>query len=112
MADTREIATTINNAGREVFSFSSAVREMHGEEQSKLALDDWLDIFNAMPNRPESSTRYWRSITLLAASRLAARLCEKPCCEVPIRRNFDLDARSRSQDQSPDEEIVVRAHQV
>jgi hypothetical protein len=38
MADTHEMPTTINNAGGEVFSFSTAVRQMYGEEQSRLAL--------------------------------------------------------------------------
>jgi len=111
MVDKHELATTINNASREAFSFSAAVREIHGEAQSRLALDDWLDILDEMPSPPETSARYWRSITLLAAGRLADRLCEEPGSDVSVRRTFDYGRRSQSQDQSPDQE-TISAHQV
>jgi hypothetical protein len=60
-------------ADRELAAFFSAVRELFGAEQARLAAEDWLHELAAMNILPFSSYE-WRRITLEVAARLATRV--------------------------------------
>jgi hypothetical protein len=65
-----EEATT---AEQELTAFFKAVMNLFGPEQAELSADDWLNELTATEALP-SSMREWRSITLKASARLAARV--------------------------------------
>ena len=61
-------------AERELGTFISAVRELFGSEQARLAIEDWLDELVLMETLPGLTGRDWRSITIAASARLANRV--------------------------------------
>jgi hypothetical protein len=61
-------------AERELEAFVSAVAESYGEDQARLATEDWLLELEMMDVVPEPSSGLWRTLTIVSASRLAARL--------------------------------------
>jgi hypothetical protein len=67
-------AKLMTMAERELGAFISAVTELFGSEQARLAAEDWLDELVLMEALPELTSRYWRSITIAASARLANRV--------------------------------------
>ena len=61
-------------AERELGSFISAVTELFGSEQARLAVEDWLDELELMETLSGLNVRNWRSITIAASARLAIRV--------------------------------------
>jgi hypothetical protein len=55
-------------------AFFSAVSELFGSEQARLAVEDWLDELELMETLPGLTVRNWRSITIAASARLANRV--------------------------------------
>jgi hypothetical protein len=62
----------------ELGAFISAVTELFGAEQARLAADDWLDELVLTEERPGLTSRDWRSITIAASARLANRVNASP----------------------------------
>jgi hypothetical protein len=67
-------AKLMTMAERELGAFFSAVSELFGSEQARLAVEDWLDELALMETLPGLTGRDWRSITIAASARLAIRL--------------------------------------
>jgi len=67
------IADVAKMAERELAAFFNAVRKLFGATQAELAANDWLQELEATDTLPVA-TREWRSITIHAARRLAARI--------------------------------------
>ena len=61
-------------AERELGAFISAVTELFGSEQARLAAEDWLDELVSMETLPGLTSRDWRLITIAASARLANRV--------------------------------------
>ena len=61
-------------AERELGAFISAVTELFGSEQARLAAEDWLDELVLMETLPGLTSRDWRLITIAASARLANRV--------------------------------------
>src|SRR4029077_9165385 len=55
----------------ELGAFISAVTELFGSEQARLAAEDWLDELLLMETLPGLTSRDWRLITIAASARLA-----------------------------------------
>src|SRR6202049_1668849 len=51
-----------------------AVTELFGPEQARVAAEDWVDELGFVDILPEPAGRDWRSVTIVAAARLAKRL--------------------------------------
>ncbi len=66
---------TLKNAEREISSFYRAVLELHGKQQAQKAARDWIELMEAMTSPMDATIRYWRRVTILAADRLASRIC-------------------------------------
>jgi hypothetical protein len=60
-------------ANRELSAFFSAVTELFGSEQAERSAEDWLQELMASHDLP-ASTRQWRTLTVIAAARLASRV--------------------------------------
>ena len=67
-------AFLMSMANRELASFMTAVTASYGPEQARFAAEDWLEILESKECLPEPSSRGFRSITVVAASRLANRV--------------------------------------
>ena len=67
-------AKLMTMAERELGAFISAVTELFGFEQVRLAAEDWLDELVLMKTLPGLTSRDWRSITIAASARLANRV--------------------------------------
>jgi hypothetical protein len=67
-------ARLMTMAERELGAFISAVTELFGSEQARLAAEDWLDELALMEAMPGLTSRDWRSITIAASARLANRV--------------------------------------
>ncbi|MBV9766417.1 MAG: hypothetical protein JOZ48_16335 [Acidobacteriaceae bacterium] len=52
----------------------SAVTELYGPEQARIAAEDWIYRFESTDEPFEFTTGEWRRITIAAASRLATRV--------------------------------------
>jgi DMSO/TMAO reductase YedYZ molybdopterin-dependent catalytic subunit len=61
-------------AERELGAFISAVTELFGPEQARLAAEDWVDELELMDALTGPTRRDWGSITVAASARLASRL--------------------------------------
>jgi hypothetical protein len=61
-------------AERELGAFISAVTELFGSEQVRLAAEDWLDELELTETLPGLTSRDWRLITIAASARLAKRV--------------------------------------
>jgi hypothetical protein len=61
-------------AERELGAFISAVTELFGSEQVRLAAEDWLDELELTETLPGLTSRDWRLITISASARLAKRV--------------------------------------
>jgi hypothetical protein len=61
-------------AERELFAFVNAVTELFGPDQARIAAEDWLEESELMDVPPRSTIRDWRSVTIAASARLAARI--------------------------------------
>jgi hypothetical protein len=61
-------------AERELGAFVSVVADLYGGDQARLAAEDWLLELEMMDVVPEPSKGVWRTLTIISASRLAARL--------------------------------------
>lgn len=70
-----DLTKIVANAEREIASFHKAVLEKYGPSEARLALLDWLDIMESLESLPDKTIRYWRQVTIMAASRLAGRVC-------------------------------------
>jgi hypothetical protein len=73
-SDGPTFARLMTMADRELGAFISAVTELFGSEQVRLAAEDWLDELVLMETLPGVTSRYWRSITIAASARLANRV--------------------------------------
>jgi len=67
-------AKLMTMAERELGAFISAVTELFGTEQARLAAEDWLDELFIMEPLLGWTSRDWRSITIAASARLAGRV--------------------------------------
>ena len=67
-------AKLMTMAERELGAFISAVTELFGSEQVRLAAEDWLEVLVLMATLPGLTSRGWRSITIAASARLATRV--------------------------------------
>lgn len=61
-------------AERELSAFIGAVTELFGPEQARPFVEDWLEESELADSPPLSTERNWRSVTMAASVRLAARL--------------------------------------
>ena len=62
-------------AERELGAFITAVTELFGPEQAKLAAVDWIDELELMDDLPGPNERHWGAVTVAAAlAQLARRL--------------------------------------
>jgi hypothetical protein len=61
-------------AERELGAFINAVTDLYGADQARLAAEDWILELEMMDAMPEMSRSVWRKLTIVSASRLAARL--------------------------------------
>lgn len=61
-------------AERELSSFIGTVTELFGPEQARASAEDWLEESELTDSPPLSRERNWRSVTIAASARLAARL--------------------------------------
>ena len=73
-SDGPTFAKLMTMAERELGSFISAVTELFGSEQARLATEDWLDELVLMEALPGLTSRDWRLITIAASARLANRV--------------------------------------
>ena len=73
-SDGPTFAKLMTMAERELGSFISAVTELFGSEQARLAVEDWLDELELMETLSGLNVRNWRSITIAASARLAIRV--------------------------------------
>ena len=73
-SDGPTFAKLMTMAERELGAFISAVTELFGSEQARLAVEDWLDELVLMEPLPGLTSRDWRSITIAASARLANRV--------------------------------------
>ena len=69
----------IGMAERELGAFMSAVTELYGPEQARIAAEDWIYTFEATDEPFGFTTGQWRNITIQAAWLLATRLLESGC---------------------------------
>jgi hypothetical protein len=67
-------AKLMTMAEREIGAFISAVTELFGSEQARLAAEDWLDELVLIETLPGLTSRDWRLITIAASARLANRV--------------------------------------
>jgi hypothetical protein len=67
-------AEQIRMAERELSAFISAVAELFGPQQARLAAEDWLDESESTDSPPRLTSRDWRAVTVAASARLANRL--------------------------------------
>lgn len=58
---------------RELSAFFRAVTELYGPEQAEASTEDWLRELMASNDLP-ASARDWRTLTIVAAARLASRV--------------------------------------
>ena len=61
-------------AERELSSFISAVTELYGTKQARLAAQDWLEESKLVDEKALSTERNWRAVTIAASARLAFRM--------------------------------------
>jgi hypothetical protein len=73
-SDGPTFAKLMTMAERELGSFISAVTELFGSKQARLAVEDWLDELELMETLSGLNVRNWRSITIAASARLAYRV--------------------------------------
>jgi hypothetical protein len=73
-SDGPTFAKLMTMAERELGAFISAVTELFGSEQARLAADDWLDELVLMEPLPGLTSRDCRLITIAASARLANRV--------------------------------------
>ena len=67
-------ADQIQMAQRELSAFISAVTDLFGPQQARLAAEDWLDESESMDSPPRPTSRDWRTVTVAASAMLANRL--------------------------------------
>jgi len=60
-------------AERELGAFVSAVAELFGPEQARLAAEDWLEELMLMEELPGSTSHDWRRITVAVPARGAGK---------------------------------------
>ena len=72
--DVPTFAKLMTMAERELGAFLSAVTELFGSEQARLAAEEWLDELLLMEALPGLTSRDWRLITIAASARLANRV--------------------------------------
>ena len=77
-SDGPAFAKLMTMAERELGAFISAVTELFGSEQARLAAEDWLDELVLMETLPGLTSRDWRLITIAASARLATRVNASP----------------------------------
>jgi hypothetical protein len=70
-------------AERELGAFISAVTELFGPEQARLAGEDWVDELELMDALPGPTRRDWGSVTVAASAQLARRLNTDVDCPTP-----------------------------
>ena len=73
-SDGPTFANLMTMAERELRGFISAVTELFGSEQARLAAEEWLDELLVMEALPGLTSRDWRLITIAASARLANRV--------------------------------------
>jgi hypothetical protein len=73
-SDGPTFAKLMTIAKRELGAFISAVTEVFGSEQARLAAEDWLDELVLTEAVPGLTGRDWRLITIAASARLANRV--------------------------------------
>jgi hypothetical protein len=73
-SDGQAFARLMTMAEREIGAFISAVTEVFGSKQARLAAEDWLDELVLMESLPGLTSRDWRLITIAASERLANRV--------------------------------------
>ncbi len=75
MHSSQDCLETLKNAEKEISSFYRAVLELHGKQQAQDAARDWIELMEAMTSPIDETIRYWRRVTIIAADRLASRIC-------------------------------------
>ena len=73
-SDSPTFAELMSMAERELGAFISAVTELFGSEQARLAVEDWLDKLELMETLPGLTSHDCRLITITASARLANRV--------------------------------------
>lgn len=61
-------------AERELSAFIGAVKRLFGPEQARVSAEDWLREAELLDSPPRWNEQAWRSITIAASARLAARI--------------------------------------
>lgn len=73
-SDGPTFAKLITMAEHELGAYISAVTELFGSEQVRLAAEDWLDELVLVEAAPALTSRNFRLITIAASARLANRV--------------------------------------
>ena len=63
-------------AARELGAFMSAVAELYGPDQARIAAEDWIRALESRSEVFSFTTGEWRKLTIVAASQLATRVLE------------------------------------
>jgi hypothetical protein len=74
-------------AERELSAFFTVVTDLFGSEQAQASAEDWLDELMACNDLP-ASARQWRTLTVMAAARLASRVNASNPSRAPGTRIF------------------------
>jgi hypothetical protein len=73
-----ENETDLRIAERELAAFYTAVLKTHGPEEASTAARDWIEALETMGCAADGGPADWRSVTIAAASCLAARVTNAP----------------------------------
>ena len=76
--DAGDLADVFRQAAHELGAYIVAVSDLFGQDQGRLAAEEWLEELESSNVSYGSTPDGWRSITIAAAVRLAARMNAHP----------------------------------
>lgn len=81
MAKLNEVSEPLgySPAIRELRAFISAVTELYGPDEARIAAEDWIRAFESTSDAFSFKPSEWRKVTIVAASELATRVLESGC---------------------------------
>jgi hypothetical protein len=79
----------MRTAERELAAFISAVTELFGPAQARLAANDWLDESERIDSPLRPTNRDWRAVTVAASAQLANRLTVARQHRTPLVASVD-----------------------
>jgi|SRR5271165_404796 len=67
-------ASLLPSAEKELAAYAAAVQDLFGPHQARQSIEDWMEELEMTNGPTEAETPDWRSVTIVAAARLAARV--------------------------------------